>query len=243
MFILLKKEVNSFFSSLTGYVVIILFLLANSAFLWIVPGDMNLLDSGYSTLETFFNLAPWIFLILIPAITMRLFAEEKKNGTLDLLYTKPITDLQLIFAKYLGSVLLALLSLIPCLIFFVSVWKLGETPGNLDVGATTGAFLGLFFLAAIYCAIGVFASAITDNQIVAFLLALIVSLFFYLGFDLISGFPGLHKFDLFLLNLGINEHYKSISRGVIDSRDIIYYLAVISIFILFTKTKLQSRNW
>jgi ABC-2 type transport system permease protein len=243
MLILLRKEIGSFFSSLTGYIVIIVFLLINSAFIWLIPGDSNILDSGYATLETFFTLAPWVFLILVPAITMRLFAEEKKSGTLEFLQTKPISDTQLVMAKYLSSISLVLLSLIPCLVFFYSVWNLGNPPGNIDSGAIWGAFTGLFFLAAIYSAIGLFISSVTDNQIVAFIVALLLSLFFFQGFDLMSTFPGFQKADTFLVNLGINEHYKSISRGVIDSRDIAYYLIIISIFILLTKTKLQSRNW
>jgi ABC-2 type transport system permease protein len=243
MFVLLRKEIGSFFSSLTGYIVIIVFLLANSAFIWLFPSDSNILDSGYATLDTFFMLAPWVFLILVPAITMRLFADERKTGTLEFLYTKPLTDMQLLLAKYISSVVLVLLSLIPCLVFFYSVWKLGNPPGNIDSGAIWGAFIGLFFLAAIYSAIGLFSSVITDNPVVAFIVALLLSLFFYQGFDLISTFPVLNRFDFLLVNLGINEHYKSVSRGVIDSRDLVYYFVIIYIFILLTKTKLQSRNW
>jgi ABC-2 type transport system permease protein len=243
MLVLLRKEIGSFFSSLTGYIVIIVFLLANSAFIWLFPGDSNILDSGYATLDTFFSLAPWVFLILIPAITMRLFAEERRSGTLEFLQTKPLSDIQLVIAKYLSSIVLVLLSLIPCLVFFFSVWKLGNPPGNIDSGAIWGAFIGLFFLAAIYSAIGLFSSAITDNQVVAFIMALLLSLFFFQGFDLISSFPGFRSIDTLLVNFGISEHYKSVSRGVIDSRDIVYYFVVIGIFILLTKTKLQSRNW
>jgi ABC-2 type transport system permease protein len=212
-------------------------------FIWILPGDSNILDSGYATLETFFTLAPWVFLILVPAITMRLFAEERKSGTLDFLQTKPLTDTQIVMAKYLSSLVLVLLSLFPCLVFFFSIWELGNPSGNIEPGAIWGAFIGLFFLSAIYSAIGLFASAISESQVVAFILTLLLSLFFYQGFELITGFAGLQKFDSLLVNFGINEHYKSISRGVIDSRDIAYYLVVISIFLLLTKTKLQSRNW
>jgi ABC-2 type transport system permease protein len=243
MLVLLQKEIRSFFSTLTGYIVILIFLLVNSAFIWIFPVDSNILDSGYATLEPFFSLAPWVFLILVPAITMRMFAEERKSGTLEFLQTKPISDMQLIMAKYLSSIALVLLSLIPCLIFFYSVWKLGNPPGNIDSGAIWGAFIGLFLLAAIYSAIGLFVSSLTDNQIVAFILTLFLSLFFFQGFDLISTFPVFQDNGNFLINLGINEHYISISRGVIDTRDIAYYIIVIAIFILFTKTKLQSRNW
>jgi ABC-2 type transport system permease protein len=243
MGVLLLKEIRGFFSSLTGYIVIIVFLVANSLFMWVFPGNLNILDSGYSSLDSLFIMAPWIFLFLVPAITMRMFAEEKRAGTLEFLLTKPLTDLQIIGAKYLGGLLLVLLSLIPCLVFYWSVSALGSPPGNLDTGGTWGAFLGLFFLAAIYVAIGVFASAVSDNQIVAFIMAVLVSFLVYQGFDYLSSLPGLQSFDAFIINLGINEHYKSISRGVVDSRDIVYYLAVITLFILVTKIRLQSRNW
>jgi ABC-2 type transport system permease protein len=243
MLTLLSKEIRNFFTSITGYVVIVVFLLANSAFIWLFPGDMNILDTGYASLESFFTFAPWIFLFLVPAITMRSFAEEKKSGTMEVLLTKPITNMQLVMAKYLGSLALVLVALIPCLIFYYSVWTLGNPPGNIDTGGTWGAFIGLFFLAAIYVAIGIFASSLTDNQIIAFILAFLISFFFYQGFDFLSTMPGLQSIDTVILNLGINEHYKSISRGVLDSRDIIYYLIVIALFSLFTKTKLQSYNW
>jgi ABC-2 type transport system permease protein len=243
MLVLLQKEINGFFSSLTGYIVILVFLLTNSAFLWIFPGESNIPESGYASLDSFFILAPWVFLILVPAITMRLFAEEQKSGTLDLLFTKPLSNTQIILAKYFSSVLLVLLSILPCLVFFYSVWKLGNPPGNIDAGAIWGAFIGLFFLAAIYSAIGIFSSAITNNPIISFLLALFLSLFFYQGFDLMSSFPGFRNMDTLLLNFGINEHYKSISRGILDSRDLVYYLVIICIFLMLTNTKLQSRNW
>jgi ABC-2 type transport system permease protein len=243
MSILLLKEVRGFFSSLTGYIVIIVFLVANSLFMWIFPGDLNILDSGYASLDSFFTMAPWIFLFLVPAITMRAFAEEKRGGTMEFLLTKPITDLQIIFAKYLGCLVLVLLSLVPCLIYYWSVSALGNPPGNLDTGATWGAFLGLFFLAAIYVAIGVFISSLTNNQIIAFIVAVTLSFILYAGFDYFASLSILQSVAAFILNIGIDEHYKSISRGVVDSRDVIYYLGVIAFFILLTKIRLQSRNW
>jgi gliding motility-associated ABC transporter permease protein GldF len=243
MRVLLFKEIRGFFSSLTGYIVIIVFLVTNSLFMWVFPGDLNVLDSGYASLDSLFTMAPWIFLFLVPAITMRMFAEEKRAGTLEFLLTKPLSDLKVILAKYFAGLILVLLSLLPCLIYYWTVFTLGNPQGNLDTGGTWGAFIGLFFLAAIYVAIGVLASAYTENQIVSFIVAVLLSFLVYSGFDYLSAVPGLHAFDAFILNLGINEHYKSISRGVIDSRDIIYYLAVISLFILITKIKLQSRNW
>ena len=243
MRVLLFKEIRGFFSSLTGYIVIIVFLVANSLFMWVFPGDLNVLDSGYASLDSLFTLAPWIFLFLVPAVTMRMFAEEKRAGTLEFLLTKPLSDLQIILAKYFGALLLVLLSLLPCLIYYWSVSSLGNPTGNLDSGGTWGAFIGLFFLAAIYVAIGVLASALSENQIIAFIIAVLLSFLAYTGFDYLASLPVFQSIDSFIMNLGINEHYKSISRGVVDSRDIIYYVATISLFIIVTKIKLQSRNW
>lgn len=243
MRVLLFKEIRGFFSSLTGYIVIVVFLVTNGLFMWVFPGDLNVLDSGYASLDSLFTMAPWIFLFLVPAITMRMFAEEKRAGTLEFLLTKPLSDLHIILAKYLAGLILVLFSLLPCLVYFWSVSTLGNPPGNLDTGGIWGAFIGLFFLAAIYVAIGVLASALSDNQIIAFIMAVLFSFLLYTGFDYLASLPGLQSFDSFILGLGINEHYKSISRGVVDSRDMIYYLAVISLFILITKVKLQSRNW
>jgi ABC-2 type transport system permease protein len=243
MRVLLIKEIQGFFSSLMGYIVIVVFLVTNGLFMWVFPGDLNVLDSGYATLDSLFTMAPWIFLFLVPAVTMRMFAEEKKTGTLEFLLTKPLPDLKIILAKYFGALILVLLSLLPCLVYFGSVSLLGNPPGNLDTGGTWGAFIGLFFLAAIYVAIGILASVLSENQIIAFIIAVLLSFLAYTGFDYLASLPALQSFDTFILNLGINEHYKSISRGVVDSRDIIYYLAVISLFIMVTKVKLQSRNW
>ncbi len=243
MLSLLRKEIGHFFGSITGYFVIIVFILANSLFLWVFPGSFNIFDNGYATLESFFVISPWVFLFLVPAVTMRMFSEEKKTGTLELLITRPLTEIQVILAKYFAAVLLVLLSLIPTLIFFYSVYHLGNPIGNIDTGGTWGSFLALFFLAAIYAAIGIFTSSITDNQIVAFVLSVILSAVFYIGFDLLAALPVFSMHDTFLTFLGINEHYKSISRGVIDSRDIIYFAGLASIFLLFSRTVLQSRNW
>lgn len=243
MRVLLLKEIQGFFSSLIGYIVIAVFLITNSLFLWIFPGDYNIPDSGYASLDSLFTLAPWIFLFLVPAITMRSFSEEKKTGTMEFLLTKPLTDSQIILAKYFGALILVILSLLPTLIFYWSVSALGNPPGNIDSGGTLGAALGLFFLGAIYVAIGIFASSLSDNQIIAFIVAVILSFTVYMGFDFLSSLPGLQSFDAFVISLGINDHYKSISRGVIDSRDILYYSVVIVFFLLVTRFKLQSRYW
>lgn len=242
MYYLLKKEVSAFFSSLTGYMVIIVFLVVNGLFLWVFPGDTNVMESGYATMDTFFMMAPWIFLFLIPAVTMRSFAEEKKSGTMEFLLTKPLSYTEIVLAKFLGALVLVLLSLLPCLVFYYSVSALGNPPGNLDKGAIAGAFTGLFLLAAIYVSIGVFASSLTQNQVIAFVIAVIACFTFYTGFDSLAQLPVFNN-NTFILNIGINEHYKSISRGVIDSRDLIYYLGMITVFFLLTKTRLQSHQW
>lgn len=243
MFTLFRKEITTFFSTLTGYVVIIVFLVANSLFMWVFKGNLNVLDSGHANLDTLFVMAPWIFLFLVPAITMRIFAEEKRSGTLELLLTQPIPEIYIILAKYFASLVLILFSLLPTLVFYFSVHRLGSPPGNLDTGAIWGSYTGLFFLAAVYASVGIFISSLTDNQIISFIVAVLISFFLYIGFDLITSMDLFGNLDNLLLKLGINEHYKSIRRGVIDTRDVIYFLSVISIFLITTRIVLQSRKW
>jgi ABC-2 type transport system permease protein len=243
MFAIFRKEINGFFSSLTGYFVIIVFLLVNSLFMWVFPGEWNILDSGYAGLDTLFFLSPWVFLFLVPAVTMKMIAEEKRLGTIELLYSKPVSEREIIWGKYFAAVALVLLSLLPCLVYYVSVYLLGETPGNLDKGGTWGAFTGLFFLAAIYASAGIFSSALTDNQVIAFIIAVLICFFMFMGFDSFAYLPGLKKLDEFVIGLGINEHYKSMSRGVIDLKDILYFVAVSVIFNEATRLVLLSRKW
>ena len=243
MFTLLKKEIRSFLSSLIGYITIVVFLLVMGLFLWVLQTDSNIIDNGYSNIDGLFILAPWVFLFLIPAITMRSFADEKKAGTIELLLTRPLTDLQIITAKYLAGFILVLFSLLPTLIYYYSVHKLGNPVGNIDTGGMWGSYIGLLFLGGAFVSIGIFASAITDNQVVSFILALFLCFFFYTGFDFISSFSLFGKIDNIILALGINHHYGSMSRGVIDTRDVIYFLTLIAIFIFSTRTVLESRKW
>lgn len=243
MWALLQKEISSFFSSLTGYIVIIVFLCVNGLFIWVFPGNMNILDSGFSNLSPLFTIAPWVFLFLVPAITMRSFAEEKKAGTLDLLLTRPLSNLHIILGKYFASVTLILLALIPVLIYYISVIKLGNPAGNIDHGAFWGSFIGLLFLAASYASIGILSSVLTDNIIVSFLIAVFISFIAFSGFNYIGNLFPFGGTGNLLQNLGIEAHYMSISRGVIDSRDLIYFVSVSSIFIALTNLKLSSRRW
>lgn len=243
MWALYKKEISGFFSSLTGYVVIAVFLMLTGLFMWVIPGQFNVLDNGYATLDTLFALAPWVFLFLVPAITMRMISEEKRTGTLDLLYTRPISELQIILAKFLASWTLVLLSILPTLIYFWSVSRLGSPPGNIDVGGTWGSYIGLLFLGGIYAAIGIFSSSLTGNQIVAFILAVFASFLMYMGFEFLSGLAGSGNAGYFISRVGIGYHYNSISRGVLDSRDLLYFLGVMAVFIMGTRTVLQSDKW
>jgi len=243
MWALFLKEISGFFSSLTGYLVIVVFLLLNSLFMWIVPGQFNVIENGYATMDSLFAIAPWVFLFLVPAITMRMISEEKRTGTLDLLYTRPVTELQIILAKFMASWALVLLSLLPTLVYFWSVSRLGSPPGNIDVGGTWGSYIGLLFLGGIYAAIGVFSSSLTGNQIVAFILAVFLSFLMYLGFEFLSGIARSGSFVFLVSRIGISYHYNSISRGVIDSRDILYFAGVILLYIVGTRTVLQSSKW
>jgi ABC-2 type transport system permease protein len=243
MLAIYRKEIAGFFSSLTGYMVIIVFLLINSLFMWVFPGELNILDSGYAGLDTLFFISPWVFLFLVPAITMRMIAEEKRLGTIELIYSRPITERDVIYGKYMASISLVLLALIPGIIYYLSVYYLGETNGNLDIGGTLGAFIGLFFLAAIYASIGIFASSMSENQVIAFIIAVLLCFILFAGFDSFSYLPGLNKFNELIAGLGINEHYKSMSRGVIDIKDITYFLSVIVIFNEATRLKMLSRKW
>jgi ABC-2 type transport system permease protein len=242
MYSLFVKEVSGFFNSLTGYIVIILFLLLNSLFMWVFEGPMNLLDGGYATLDTLFTLAPWVFLMLIPAVTMRSFADEKRMGTLDLLRIRPLSEWQIVLAKYFASMLLVLLALLPTLFYYFSVIALGHPAGNIDHGGTWGSYAGLLFLAGGYAAIGIFCSSLTDNLIIAFLMAAFLSLVFCYGFEQVAGLISTGKAGTFILNLGISEHYSSMSRGVIDSRDVIYFLALILVFLLLTHYRLKTEK-
>lgn len=243
MFALYKKEIRSFLSSLIGYIVIAVFLLVIGLFMWIFPGDNNVLDMGYADLNTLFFIAPWVFMFLIPAITMRMFAEEKRTGTLEIIFTKPIGDLSIVLAKYFAGVTLVLFTLLPTLVYYYTVYVLGSPPGNIDTGGTMGSYIGLLMLAACYVAIGLFASSISSNQIVSFLIAAMFSFFMYAGFASLGEYNLLGPADHVIKQLGIAEHYDSISRGVLDSRDLVYFIALITVFLLLTKTVLNSRKW
>jgi len=236
MFAILKKEIHSFFASPIGYLVITVFLILNGLFLWLFKGDFNILDNGFADLSSFFLLAPWILIFLIPAVTMRSFSDEKKQGTIELLITKPILNMQIVLGKYFGAFFLILLALLPTLFYVYSVQQLGNPTGNLDFGSTLGSYFGLLSLIATYAAIGVFASTLSDNQIVSFIIAVLLCFFFYIGFEGIADFIS----STFVDQIGMSSHYKSMIHGVIDTRDILYFLSVTLFFIVITVRRINT---
>jgi ABC-2 type transport system permease protein len=239
---LFRKEILHFLGSLTGYLAIVAFLGFNGLFIWIIPGNYNIPENGYASLEPFFQLAPWLYLFLIPALTMRFFAEEKKNGTIELLLTRPVSDFQLVFSKFLAGMTLMAFTLLPTLFWFFSVYHLGNPVGNLDWGSTWGAFIGLFLLASVYISIGLFSSVLSDNQIVAFIIAVLLSFLFFLGFEFVAD-TGIPYFLQKLFSwLSINEHYLSVSRGVIDLKDTLYFTGLTAFFIFLTMMFLRKNR-
>ncbi len=242
MIALLRKEINQFFSSVIGLLTIVLFLLANALFLWIFSGDFNLLDFGYATLDPFFMLSPIIFLIFIPAVCMRLFSEEYQSGTMESLLTKPISFWNIVFSKFLAANVLVLFAVIPTLIYFLSIYYLGETIGNLDIGGIMGSYFGLFMLSSTFIAIGVLASSISSNQVVAYLIAIVCNAMIYYGFDVLSNISFLQNWDLFISNLGIAKHYERMSKGILDSRDIMYFLSACFLFLMLCRTIIQQKR-
>ena len=242
MYTIFKKEFNSFLNSLIAYVVIGVFLTSIGLLMWVFP-ESSILEYGYADMSTLFNLGPYVFMFLIPAITMKFFAEEKRTGTIELLLTRPLTDFQIILGKYFASIVLVTFSLLPTLLYYYSIYQLGNPVGNIDSAGTFGSYIGLLMLGFVFSAIGIFSSSITDNQIVAFITAVILSFIFFLGFNLMSQLDFWGSYDIVIDNLGIATHYSSMSRGLIDSRDLLYFVSIIVAMLMATKLSLGSRKW
>lgn len=237
------KEINTFFSSLIGYIVIGVFLVIMGLVLFIFP-DTSLLEYNVATLDQLFLMAPLVFMFLIPAVTMRSFAEEQQNGTIELLTTRPLSDLSIVLGKFLACLLLVVFALLPTLLYYLTVYQLGAPVGNLDSGAIAGSYFGLIFLAAIFVAIGIFASSLTTNQIVAFVLATFLCFLFHYGFYYFSQLPVFFgRTDDLVQMIGIDYHYESISRGLVDTRDLVYFLSVSALFIAMTVVSIGRRKW
>ena len=241
MLALIGKEIRSFLGSLIGHIVVVVFLLLTGLFLWVFPG--NILDQGYADLAPLFWVAPWVFLFLVPAITMRSFSEERRTGTIEILLTKPLTEWQVVLAKYLASVILVVFALLPTTIYWWSIAELSMPGVPLDNGGIIGSYIGLLFLASCFAAIGILASALTDSQVVAFLIAVFICFLLYMGLEMLASFEVMGAWEGPIKAAGIQAHYESMGRGVIDLRDVLYFLGTILIFLLLTRTALQSRTW
>ncbi|AWH86258.1 gliding motility-associated ABC transporter permease subunit GldF [Flavobacterium album] len=235
---LLLREIKSFFGSPIGYLVIAIFLLLNGLFLWVFEGEFNILNSGFADMSPFFTLSPWILIFLIPAVTMRSFSDEKKQGTIELLFTKPLSVWEIVNGKFFGALTLIVLAIVPTIVYVLVLSSFGNPEGNIDMGSTLGSYFGLLFLIAGYTSIGIFTSTFSDNQIVAFIVSVFLCFFIYFGFEGVSGFAG--GFSGFVASLGMDYHFKSMSRGVLDTRDIIYFLSVTVLFLSLTVYKLKS---
>ena len=232
------REIKSFFGSPIGYLVIAIFLLMNGLFLWVFEGEYNILKTGFADMTPFFTLAPWILIFLIPAVTMRSFSDEKKQGTLELLFTKPLSIWQIVNGKFLGALLLILMAIVPTFIYVWTIYGLGMLEGNIDMGSTIGSYFGLLFLISGYSSIGIFTSTLSENQIVAFIVAVFLCFFLYFGFEGLATVTP--NFSTFISALGMQDHYKSMSRGVIDTRDITYFVSITIAFLSFTVYNLKS---
>lgn len=240
MWMICKKEWQQFFSSLTGYIAIVIFLLLTGLFLFVFP-DTSLLNFGYASLNSFFNLVPWILLFLIPTITMRSFADEYKSGTFEILKTLPLNTFQIVWGKFLGTLFIVITALLPTIIYAISIQQLSSI-GGIDIAATVGSYIGLFFLSAVFTAIGICSSSFTNNTVIAFIAGAFVCFLFYTGFEAVSKLPALKGgWDYYTEMIGINFHYKSLSKGVIDSRDIIYFSGLIILFLLVTQRNLLKK--
>ena len=225
-----------------AYITIAAFLIVTGLFLWVFP-ESSILDYGYAGMDSFFNIAPYIFMFLIPAITMRSLAEERKDGTFELLATRPITDWDIIGGKFLASLAIVVLTLVPTFVYYLTIYQLGIPKGNIDTGAVIGSYLGLVLMGSAFVSIGLFASSLSKNQIIAFTVSVVLSFFAFSGFDSISQILSFQNVNSYLTALGINQHYQSISRGVLDTRDLIYFISFSALFLLFTKTILGGRKW
>jgi ABC-2 type transport system permease protein len=232
------REIKSFFGSPIGYLVIAIFLLLNGLFLWIFDGEYNILKSGFADLSPFFTLSPWILIFLIPAVTMRSFSDEKKQGTIELLFTKPLSIWQIVNGKFLGAFLLIVIAIIPTLVYVYVISSLGMPEGNIDMGSTLGSYFGLLFLVSAYTSIGIFTSTLSENQIVAFILSVFLCFIFYYGFEGIAVYA--KDFEDGVARIGMDYHFKSMSRGVLDTRDVLYFVSITIVFLSMTVFKLKS---
>ncbi|MDG2264143.1 MAG: ABC transporter permease subunit [Flavobacteriales bacterium] len=242
MITLYKKEISIFFSTIIGYLIIGLFLLISSLILWYDISEINILDNAYASMDSFFSIAPLIFLLFIPSVSMRVFSEEFNTGTIETLITKPISSFEIVTAKFFAVLSLVIIAILPTITYVISIYFLGETTGNLDLAAVVGSYIGLILLSSIFSSISVYASSLSSNQIVAFILAIIMSSFFFFGFDILSQLPYLQIVDLILQKIGISYHYNMMSKGLLKVSDLVYFMSVSLLFIKLTEVVIKNKN-
>lgn len=241
MITILRKEINEFLDSLIAYVVIGIFLTGIGLLMWVFP-DTNVLDYGYASMETLFSLAPYVFMFLIPAITMKAFAEEKRGGTIELLYTLPFRDIEIVVGKFFAGFLLVIFSVLPTLIYYFTLSYLGNPVGNIDTAGITGSYIGLILLGGIFTSIGILSSALTGNQIVSFILAAFLCFAFYAGFDSVASINIWSETSYIIEQIGILSHYETLSKGLIDMSDVLYFVSMIVLFLYFTRIILNIQK-
>lgn len=242
MFTIFKKENSRYFGTATGYIALFVFLSAIWLFCWVFPST-SFIGYGFAEMGTFFEISPYIFLFLVPALTMRLFAEEFKSGTFELLITKPVSEFQIIAGKFLSSWFLVLVALLLTLVFFYSLFQLASPVGNIDISGILGSYIGLLFLGGVFCAIGIFTSSLTDNQIISFIISFVICFFLYDGLSRFAGLESLSgSMSNFLQDIGLNSHYEAMGRGVIDTRDIVYFGSIIAAFLILTQISLKYKR-
>lgn len=242
MITLYKKEISIFFSTIIGYLIIGLFLLISSLILWHDISEINILDNAYASMDSFFSIAPLIFLLFIPSVSMRVFSEEFNTGTIETLITKPISSFEIVTAKFFAVLSLVIIAILPTITYVISIYFLGETTGNLDLAAVVGSYIGLVLLSSIFASISVYASSLSSNQIVAFILAIIMSSFFFFGFDILSQLPYLQIVDLTLQKIGISYHYNMMSKGLLKVSDLVYFMSVSLLFIKLTEVVIKNKK-
>jgi len=242
MITLYKKEISIFFSTIIGYLIIGFFLLISSLILWHDISEINILDNAYASMDSFFSIAPLIFLLFIPSVSMRVFSEEFNTGTIETLITKPISSFEIVTAKFFAVLSLVIIAILPTITYVISIYFLGETTGNLDLAAVVGSYIGLLLLSSIFASISVYASSLSSNQIVAFILAMIMSSFFFFGFDILSQLPYLQIVDLTLQKIGISYHYNMMSKGLLKVSDLVYFMSVSLLFIKLTEVVIKNKN-
>ena len=242
MITLYKKEISIFFSTIIGYLIIGIFLLISSLILWHDISEINILDNAYASMDSFFSIAPLIFLLFIPSVSMRVFSEEFNTGTIETLITKPISSFEIVTAKFFAVLSLVIIAILPTITYVISIYFLGETTGNLDLAAVVGSYIGLLLLSSIFSSISVYASSLSSNQIVAFILAIIMSSFFFFGFDILSQLPYLQIVDLILQKIGISYHYNMMSKGLLKVSDLVYFMSVSLLFIKLTEVVIKNKK-